>query len=140
MPSKLELSFIDQFIKDYNSTFQTKIKRRSGMRQESPDAVLHFNDLVIGLEHTTALIWEDESKNPDIEILLERIKKKLLNDYKDHNMHEIWLLISEGDYVSDAHLKGKLKEIYSFEMKFLFNRIFIHRTIPPRLIEFTFTK
>ena len=138
MPSKFELASIDQFIKDYNLTFGTKIKRRSGMRQESPDAVLHVGKLVIGLEHTTALIWEENSKNPDIEILFERIRKKLLNDYKDHNMHEIWLLISEGDYVLDEHIKGKLKEIYELEMKFLFSRIFIHRKATPKLIEFTF--
>jgi|688.fasta_scaffold00913_34 hypothetical protein len=140
MPSKNELISIDQFIKDYNKTFQTKLKRRSGMRQESPDAVLHLNNLVIGLEHTTALIWEDEKSVTNIEILFERIKKKLLNDYKDHNMNEIWLLISEGEYVFDEHLKGKLKEIYDIDMRFLFNKIFIHRTKPPKLIEFTFTK
>lgn len=140
MPSKAELASIDQFIKDYNKTFQTKLKRRSGMRQESPDAVLHLDDLVIGLEHTTALVWEDAKNTTNIEILFERIKKKLLNDYKDHNMHEIWLLITEGEYVFDEHLKGKLKEIYDIDMKFLFNRIFIHRLKPPKLIEFTFTK
>jgi predicted transcriptional regulator len=138
MPSKPELNSIDKFIKDYNLIFNTNIKRRSGMKQESPDAVLHLNEIVIGLEHTTALVWENENNSENIEILLERIKKKLLNDYKDHNMHEIWLLISEGDYVLDEHLKGELKTIYEIEMKFLFNRIFIHRATPPKLIEFAF--
>ena len=140
MPSKPELKSIDAFIKNYNATFNDKLKRRSGMKQESPDAVLYRGDFVIGLEHTTALIWENEKSNSDIEILFERIKKKLLNDYKDHNMHEIWLLISEGDYVSDEHIKGRLREIYEIETRFLFNRIFIHRKLKPSLIEFTFTK
>ena len=55
-------------------------------------------------------------------------------------MHEIWLLISEGDYVSDEHIKGRLREIYEIETRFLFNKIFIHRKANPTLIEFVFTK
>lgn len=138
-----ELRLIDDFIKEFNKPIYKlgNLRRISGVKQESPDAICHLNgELLIGLEATIAVLPEDtpltfRTKNgkrknftskTTIDLLMTRIKSKSLYDYKEANIDEVWLLVIGGSLISRKRLEDRLAE-EQFATRF--NRIFIHKGI-----------
>lgn len=134
---KYQLQNIDDFIKDFNKLKLGKLKRTSNDSQENPDAICQLdNKEIIGLEATTVTLPvdlpnADRSKHspfynpyPILDLLIETIKKKSLNDYKDGLMSQVWLLISGGSFISDIDLEEKIK---GMNLNTRFDRIYIHK-------------
>ncbi|MCL5411931.1 MAG: hypothetical protein M1150_04340 [Patescibacteria group bacterium] len=142
MFKKYELENIDTFISSFNNVALGNLIRISDEKQENPDAICVLNgNRKVGIEETMVILPEEADPNlsrapydqrlgynpmPIINQVISRIRTKSINDYKDQDIEEIWLVISGGSFISDHDLDDTLRET---DLPKKFDRIFISQGI-----------
>lgn len=101
MPSSSERRLIQWFINGYNTCHEPKITRlHADDKQEAPDAICELdNNSVVALELTS--FGSPKGTSPrhipncysDLHPLIKTMHRKLNNDYRLLEAHEVWLLV-----------------------------------------------